>query len=70
MQLAAIIIPASLAYGGIRLVELVVPDKYNKGVIGVVAGIAGAAVGIVISNHVSKALDAPKGITPAATVGK
>jgi small neutral amino acid transporter SnatA (MarC family) len=70
VQLAAIAIPASLAVGAIKLVDLTVPAKYNKGVIGVVIAIAAAGVGLLIANQVSKALGAPKGIAPAASVGK
>lgn len=58
-QLKTIALPAALAYLGIRLVEMVLGDK-AKGVIGAVAGVAGAAAGIMLSSSVAGAVGAPK----------
>jgi hypothetical protein len=70
VQLTAIAIPATMAYIGVRVGEMVSPDKYKAGVIGAVLGIAAAMLGVAIANHVSKALGTPKGVAPAATLGK
>lgn len=60
----AILLPASLAYGGVKLAEML----GQKGAVGALLGILGAGLGIAISSRVAGLAHVPKAVTPAASV--
>lgn len=62
-----IILPATLAVGGVKLAEAIAP-QHMKGVVGVLLAVLGAGIGIAISNRVAGTVGAPKALKPAAAV--
>jgi hypothetical protein len=63
-KVTTLAIPAGLAYLGVKGAEL----AGQKGAVGALLGILGAAIGLAISNRIAGVAGVKKAVAPAASV--